>query len=153
MWLQRMMMLSTGSSRSRRRQGITFIEVMLAVVILSGGLVALYRCFFSAVDYLDRLSTRLYAFNLLEGRMAAVEKEFRSPKDFDIGLLDEEVVINNRPVAFHYNVNLKPVGTLLSVFELDMDLSWQERGRRVTLSRTAYVSGVTAISPAEGKGT
>ncbi|MEI8011019.1 MAG: hypothetical protein WCI27_00870 [Candidatus Omnitrophota bacterium] len=147
-----MMILLTGNSRARRRRGITFVEVMLTVVILSGGLVAIYRSFLSGIDYLDRLSTRVYAINLLENRMAVVEKDFRSPKDFDIGLLDEEFVINHHPVMFHYKVDLKPVGTLLSVFELEMEITWRDHGRVTTLSRTAYVSGVTSLAPVPEKG-
>jgi hypothetical protein len=153
------MILSTGSNPRRRRsdrvgriRGITFIEVMLTVVILSVGLVAIYRSFFSAVNYLDHLSTRLYALNLMESRMATIEKDFRSLKDFDIGPLQEEALINNHPVLFRYTVDFKPVGTLLSVFELDVVLSWDERGREVSVARTAYFSGVTSLAPSPGKG-
>lgn len=147
------MILSTGSNRrSGKEKGITFIEVMLTVIILSVGLVALYRSFFSAVNYLDHLSTRLYAFNLMEDRIAVIERDFRSLKDFDIGPLQQEAVVNNRPVLFQYAVDLKPVGTLLSVFELDIVLSWQEHGRSVSISRTAYFSGVTSLSAPSGKG-
>ena len=153
------MILSIGSNlhagqvrRMTRRRGITFIEVMLTVIILSTGLVALYRSFFSAVDYLDHLSTRLYALNLMESRIATIEKDFRSLKDFDIGELQEEALINNHPVTFRYAVDFKPVGTLLSVFELDIVLSWQERGRAVSISRTAYFSGVTSFAAPTAKG-
>jgi hypothetical protein len=135
-----------------RIRGITFIEVMITVIILSTGLVALYRSFFSAVNYLDHLSTRFYALNLMESRIATIEKDFRSLKDFDIGPLQEEALINNHPVAFQYTVDFKPVGTLLSVFELDIVLSWQERGRVVSISRTAYFSGVTPLAASSGKG-
>jgi hypothetical protein len=151
-----MMTLLTGSDPRRRRtrylQGITFIEVMLTVIILSVGLVGLYRSFFSAVNHLDHLSTRLYALNLMESRIATIEKDFRSLQDFDIGLLEQEVMINGRPVIFQYTVGLKPVGTLLSVFELDMVLSWQERGRVVSVARTAYFSGVTSLVAAAAQG-
>jgi hypothetical protein len=153
------MILSTGSklrfwcrSRPAWARGITFIEVMLTVVILSVGLVGLYRSFFSAVNYLDHLSTRLYALNLMESRIATIERDFRSLNDFDIGPLEEGAVVNNRPVTFRYTVDFKPVGTLLSVFELDIALSWQERGRDVSISRTAYFSGVTSLSATTGKG-
>ncbi len=148
------MILSTGSDRARRRltRGITFIEVMLTVVVLSAGLVAIYRSFFSAINYLDHLSTRLYAHNLMENRIATIERDFRSLKDFDIGVFSEDALINNRTVTFHYAVNLKPVGTLLSVFELEIVLSWQEHGRPASLSRTAYFSGITALTAPPGKG-
>ncbi len=147
-------MLSTGSDlRGRpRSRGVTFIEVMVTIVILSVGLVAIYRSFFSAVNYLDHLSTRLYAHNLLESRIATIEKDFRSLQDFDIGPLSEGAVINNRPVVFHFIVDLKPVGTLLSVFELDIVLSWQEHGRNVSMLRSAYFSGVTSLTASAGRG-
>ena len=155
-----MMILSIGSRRlsyglpagSNKTRGITFIEVMLTVVILSVGLVGLYRSFFSAVNYLDHLSARLYALNLMESRIATIERDFRSLKDFDIGPLQEDAVINNRPVTFQYTVNFKSVGTLLSVFELDIVLSWEERGRVVSISRSAYFSGVTSLTAPAAKG-
>jgi hypothetical protein len=125
---------------------------MLTVVVLSVGLVGLYRAFFSALNYLDHLSTRLYALNLMEGRIATIERDFRSLKDFDIGALSEEAVINNHPVTFQYAVDFKPVGTLLSVFELDVMLTWEERGHPVSISRTAYFSGVTSLVDPSGKG-
>ena len=151
-----MMTSLTGSNarlrRGLRAKGITFIEVMLTVIILSTGLVALYRSFFSAVNYLDHLSTRLYAINLMESRIATIEKDFRSLKDFDIGPLQQEATINNRPVTFRYAVDFKSVGTLLSVFELDIILSWEEHGRVVSISRTAYFSGVTSFAASSAKG-
>lgn len=155
-------MLSTGNSPHHGRtgcarpdgagRGVTFIEVMLTVVILSVGLTALYRSFFSAVNHLDHLSTRLYALNLMENRIAAIEKDFRSLEDFDIGPLEQEVLIDHRPVLFRYAVDFRPVGTLLSIFELDIVLSWEERGRVVSLARTAYFSGVTSLAVPAGKG-
>lgn len=134
------------------RRGITFVEVMLTVIVLSVGLVGLYRSFFSALTYLDHLSVRLYAINLMDSRIATIERDFRSLKDFDIGSLSEEALINNRTVTFQYAVDFKPVGTLLSVFELDVTLSWEERGRMVSISRAAYFSGVSSLVEPAGKG-
>jgi prepilin-type N-terminal cleavage/methylation domain-containing protein len=132
--------------------GFTFIELMVTVVVLSGGLVAIYRSYFSALNYLDHLSTRVMALNLLESRMAVIERDFRSLKDFDIGELSEEAMVNGRPVGFRYDIQLKPVGELLSVFELDIVLAWQEHGRDLNISRSAYFSGITPLGPVAGKG-
>ncbi|MBF0569153.1 MAG: prepilin-type N-terminal cleavage/methylation domain-containing protein [Candidatus Omnitrophica bacterium] len=133
-------------SQRRRRKGLTFIEVMVTVVVLSVGLVAIYRSFFIGIDYLNHLSCRLHALNLIESKIAFAEKDFQSLKDFDIGPMSETVVINNRPVEFHYAIDLKPVGKLLSVFSLDITLSWEERGHVVSVSRSAYFSGVTNLA-------
>ena len=108
----------------------------------------MYRAFFSALNYLDHLAIRCYALNAMENRIASIERDFRSLKDFDIGPLAEEAVINNHPVRFQYKVDLKPVGQLLTVFQLDITLSWEERGRTMSLSRCAYFSGITSV----GKG-
>jgi hypothetical protein len=131
----------------RGEGGITFIEVMVTAVILAAGLVAIYRSFFIGLDYLQHLSCRLYALNLIENKIASAEENFRSLKDFDIGPLSETAVINNKSVEFRFTVNLEPVGNLLSVFKLDLALTWEERDRVVTISRSAYFSGITALEP------
>ncbi len=135
---------------ARRNTGLTFMEVMVTAVILSAGLVALYRSFFIGADVVTHLSNRLYALNLLESRIATIERDFRSLKDFDIGSMSEEAVINHRPVTFHYAISLQPVGNLLSIFRLDITLSWEERGHVLSLSRSAYFSGIRTISSTGG---
>ena len=132
------MILTTGKGR----RGITFIEVMVTAVILSAGLVAIYRSFFIGVDYLDHLARRLCALDLIESRVADIERDFRVLNNVDVGPLDVTVALNGRPVDFKYNIQLKPVGQLLSVFQLDIVLSWIERGRSVEIARSAYFSGI-----------
>ena len=121
------------------------MEVMVTAVILSAGLVAVYRSFFITLDHLQYLSCRLYADNLIETKIARAEKDFRDLKDFDIGSMTEEVEIGKKNVTLTYSMELKPVGSLLSVFELDITLSWEDRGRMITLSRSAYFSGITPL--------
>ena len=132
-------------SKPRRKRGLTFIEVMITAIVLAGGLVAIYRAFFIGLDPLDHLSYRLCAINLIEKKIAFVEKDFRSLKDFDIGPLTESVVVNNRPIEFRYAINLQPIGELLSVFHLDIVLSWQEKGHPMSISRSAYFSGISSL--------
>ncbi|NTV28814.1 MAG: hypothetical protein HGA80_01910 [Candidatus Omnitrophica bacterium] len=142
-----------GGLRCRRKHcaGLTFVEVMLTAVILSVGLVALYRSFFIAADVVRHLTNRLYAINLLENRITLIERNFRSLKDFDIGPMTEEVLVDNNPVRFQYQVQLRPVGNLLTVFQLDLTLSWEERGRARNIARSAYFSGVTSLEKGGAK--
>ena len=120
---------------------------MVTSVILATGLVGIYRAFYTGVNYMQHLSCRLYALNLIENKITYAEKNFRSLKDFDIGPLTETAVVNNRSVDFHFAVNLEPIGTLLSVFKIDIALSWEEHGHMVTINRTAYFSGITSLTP------
>ncbi|MBF0594380.1 MAG: prepilin-type N-terminal cleavage/methylation domain-containing protein [Candidatus Omnitrophica bacterium] len=137
------MILRIGNKSSRR--GISFIEVMVTAVILSVGLVAIYRAFFISVDYLDHLSRRLCALNLIDVRVADIERDFRTLNNVDVGALNETVTLNGHPVDYAYHVQLKPVGQLLSVFQLDIALSWQERGREISIARSAYFSGAGSL--------
>ncbi len=136
------MILITGESRLVNRRGISFIEVMVTAVILSAGLVAVYRSFFIGVDYLNHLACRLCALDLIESRVAAIERDFRALNNVDVGSMDETVFLNGRPVDFKYSIRLQPVGQLLSVFQLDIELSWVERGKRIDIARSAYFSGI-----------
>ena len=131
------------------RRGITFVEVMVTTVILSAGLVAIYRAFFIGVDYLDHLSRRLCALTLIDNRVADIELGFRALNNVDVGVLKETVMLQGRSVDFSYNIQLRPVGELLSIFQLDIALSWQERGRRMTVSRSAYFSGLGSLGRTE----
>ncbi|MBF0386501.1 MAG: hypothetical protein HQL20_01435 [Candidatus Omnitrophica bacterium] len=141
------MTLTTGNSS---RRGVTFFEVMVTAVVLSAGLVAIYRSFFIGVDYLDHLSRRLCALDLVEGRVAIIERDFRALNNIDVGPLDETVVLNGRLVAFKFSINLQPVDLLRTVFQLDIRLSWSERGRYQEIARSAYFSGVGAPDQPKG---
>lgn len=125
------------------------MEVMVTVVILAAGLVGIYRSFFIGSDIVDHLANRLCALNLLETKIAAIEKDFRSPTEFDIGPLTAEAEVNNRTMIYTYKVDLKPVGNLLSVFRLDISISWMEKGVEKTLSNSAYFAAIS--SAAEGE--
>jgi hypothetical protein len=123
---------------------------MVTAVILAVGLVAIYRSFFIGVDYLDHLSRRLCALDLVESRVALIERDFRALNNVDVGPLQATVILNGRPVDFNFNIQLKPVGQLLSVFQLDVDLSWKERGRVINIMRSAYF---TAVGSSDERGT
>lgn len=138
--MPRRMILQTGSNSS----GLTFIEVMVAIIILSAGLVAIYRSFLLGVDLNEHLANRLYALNLLESRSAFIEKELRSLRVADVASSGGEEGYGVRPVSFQLSSILRPVGMLLSVFELDLSVSWQEKERMFTLSRSAYFSGLSS---------
>jgi len=64
-------------------KGFTFIEVMVALVVLSAGIVTVYRSFFLCVDYLNNITTRIYASHLLDQRMADISLSLHSPRDRD----------------------------------------------------------------------
>lgn len=127
------------------QKGISFFEVLVAVVILTTGLTAIYRSFFLTVDYLQYLSIRTQAQHLLLNKIASIEQDFKLLKDFDIGSMSTEMKIGEENIVFQYDIQLRPVDMLLSVFELDIALIWESQGKTNRIHQTAFFSGISAI--------
>lgn len=145
-----MMILPTGKkttfhSSLAHQKGVSFFEVLVAVVIMTTGLIAIYRSFFLTVDYLQYLSTRTQAQHLLQTKIGTIEQQFKLLKDFDIGNMVEEVEVDGKKVFFQYDIQLRPVEALLSVFELEVALIWEHRGRNNRISQTIFFSGLTSV--------
>ncbi len=128
-----------GDRKSRR--GFTFFEVMVTVAILATGVVMIYKALLLSLDHQSRLTHRLYAMNLLDHKMTSVQRGYQESGTIPLGTSEEihRVMLNNRPMAFQFTMNFSDMGDLEDIFQLDLILSWRERGRASHLSRSAYV--------------
>ncbi len=131
---------STRKSRCDSR-AVTFFELLVTVTILASGMVMIYKALLLSLDYQDYLMQRLYADNLIEHKIVLIQQDFQ-----DNGTLEltpqgeiEDVVLNNKRIAFQFSYDLKDMGDLKSIFQLDVDLSWADHGRSFRLARSAYV--------------
>ncbi|MDE2027350.1 MAG: prepilin-type N-terminal cleavage/methylation domain-containing protein, partial [Candidatus Omnitrophica bacterium] len=64
------------SATGNNRSGFTFVEVMVALVVLCGGIVLIYKSFFLCADYLNNLTCRLYASSLLDEKIGRITRAF-----------------------------------------------------------------------------
>jgi len=143
----------TGNKRTvlarpfRNSKGFTFIEIMMTLAVLGGGIVMLYKSFFLCLDYQNHLTYRVYASNLLEDKIAVTEQMVRDYKvlAFKEDKQDEEVLFNNKPVNFHIDIQISLVSDISSLYQVKVTVSWKEQKRDVTLTRTAYVSSLTSV--------
>ena len=138
------MILSIGNraGAARARQGFTFFEVMVAVAVFAAGITMIYRALIFSLDLQTHLVHRLYVNNLLDDELAVFVQELGRTGD---PLLtqgsrsrDLAVVLNNRPLVFRLEYAVDPVAGLPDLLAVRLVIDWDERGRTVTLSRTAY---------------
>ncbi len=131
----------------RDRKGFTFIEILMTLAVLGGGIVMLYKAFFLCIDYQNHLAYRVYASNLLEDKIAITEQMVRDYKilAFEHDKQKEEVLFNNKPVYFDVDIQVALMSDIPSLYQLTVKVSWRENKRDVTMSRSAYVSNLTSI--------
>ena len=140
------MILLTGnkSMKRSRKSGLTFIEVMVTIVILSTGIVIIYKALLMSLDYQSHLTRRLYALNLLEGALIDVQLRYDGGQISPGGPEQDiyEVVLNNRTVSFQFTIDFFQDYELLNIWRGDAVLSWPERGRTFSLIRSIYIGPI-----------
>ncbi len=121
------------------KRGFTFIEVMIALIVLSTGIVLVYRSFFLCVDYLNNLSTRVYATHLLDSRIAEINRSLATEAGaLHLGPLVETVPINRRQVRYDFDMKLDPLSPS-GLYKLTIDLTWFDGRRKMHEGRVAYL--------------
>ena len=126
---------------ARRSLGFTFVEVMVSLVVLCCGIVMIYKSFFLCADYLNNLTSRLYASSLLDEKITDISKAFADwpARDLDFGAKSVTLNINHKPVQFTYKIDLAPLPDVKSVWQVDIDLSWINGPRTMHAQRSAYM--------------
>ncbi|MEI7998137.1 MAG: prepilin-type N-terminal cleavage/methylation domain-containing protein [Candidatus Omnitrophota bacterium] len=125
-----------------KRKGFTFIEIMVALMILSSGIVMIYKSFFSCVDYLSYLTCRLYASQMIESKIADVSRSYRENQGvfFDRGATTETVEVNHKWIDFNYAIETSPVSGMDYVYRLNVALSWHDGKRLGKPSRQSLLT-------------
>ena len=125
------------------QKGFSFLEVMVAVMVLSAGLVLIYKSFFIVLDYTNHLACRLQADILLDEKIAALNRLLQDQNQLTLVVpppVIDQVTIANKPVDFRYTLDFHSVENYKGLFGLEISISWMEGTRRIQLSREAYLS-------------
>ncbi len=129
------------------KKAFTFIEIMVTVLILSFGLLAVYRTFMLTLDQMTRITNRLYANTIIDNRVALIERKYRLYNTFDLDMnYKESVDVGYKIIDFKQNIAFSQVENLPDLFKLDIDLNWKERDRDFSVSRSAYISNFIKIN-------
>lgn len=122
-------------------KGFTFIEVMVALVVLSVGIIAVYRSFFLCVDYLNNTATRWWANELMEAKIADLSNQYQS-QTTGLPSIPENtinVTVNHRSIGYRFAVTLTPKEGLDKLVQAHVDLNWHDGRRPMHLERNAYL--------------
>ena len=121
--------------------GFTFVEVMVALAVLSLGIVIIFKGFITSLDRLSYLTNRLYATTLLDNRITGIERMLRLYETLPFELnRKEKVNVGSREIEFRQRMSISEVDDFADVFELDLSLLWDSGDREMILSRSAYIS-------------
>jgi len=104
------------------KKGFTFIEVMVTLVVLSAGIVFVYKSFFLCADYLTRLSLRLDANQLLDNKISEIKRYVKDSRDLSFS-----------------RSGVLPIVGFNHRYQLDVQLTWEERGVKRHLSRVSML--------------
>lgn len=132
------MMSGIGSSPAGSRElGMALLEVLVAVTILSAGLVAVYRPLLASHTALHYAENRLEAHRVLVNRLwqneeAAVRTGSRTPLN-----ASETVAIGRK--AFHYRSFAKEISQDRKLYEVEAEISWASGGITKKLGHSTYV--------------
>ncbi len=115
---------------------------MVTLVVLSAGIVAVYKTFFLCTDYLTRLSMRLQAHELLDEKIADLSRQLRrnGNASFSYGPMTVNKEVNRKIVDFTYQIQMAPVPGFDGLFRLQGGISWPDAGRTDRFERAALLS-------------
>lgn len=123
----------------KRHSGMTLIEVMLAVVILSVGLVAMLTAISRCLGVLkisEQYHKAMWALSAGEADHPLVRKPDTKPEDYEVEPQDYDGILFERTVA---DPDVDSEDNEKRLLVLTTKLTWQGRGREQTEEVVRYV--------------
>jgi prepilin-type N-terminal cleavage/methylation domain-containing protein len=123
-----------------RKRGLTLVEVLVSVVILTAGLTMILKSFFAAAAAADTAQNRIQALSFLEERANDLRRAKLSGGKLDRQPLSGQARLNNR--EFTWQAALNPFSLdanhTQNLTEVNFQINWQEAGRAKNAGLSAY---------------
>lgn len=138
-----MMMSRIGNDWRAPRAGwkpsFSLIEAMLAVVILSVGMIVIYEAFFSSLNAFTYSSRRLNVLSWMNEKIWQTQDELVQTGELKTGKSIGSFVDKNR--NFDWKMSISSIGQNRDSYlcKLVLTVFWKEPHKKVSLSQVAYV--------------
>lgn len=124
-----------------KKKAFSLIELMVAVSVLSIGIILVARSFLSASNALDTIENKISAIGILEIKMSDIEERLLEP-DAKFEPVKEDIVVNNRKGIFAADIQNIPIGKAEdnnSINKITLNVSWKEGDRSNDETLATYV--------------
>jgi prepilin-type N-terminal cleavage/methylation domain-containing protein len=126
--------------RFKKRSGFSLVELMIAVSILSIGIVAVLTSFLNSASLLDSLRNRIMSVNFLEAKISDLRQKAIEEEGVESDSYQEEVMLGNRAATFKMVIQPLDVEELKDcINKVNLSLSWQEGNRNKDESLVTYL--------------
>ena len=143
------MTLNFRIKKIRNQKGLTLVELLLSVVILSVGLVAVVRALLSSVDALSYIDSRMEARRLVAKKVWDIQDEMaHSGSITQPGQGTIDGARKKYPCQFESKASSFP-----NLVEAALKVTLSEGGRSKIFSRSFYLLGPGKTNPAESSST
>ncbi|HSV43922.1 MAG TPA: prepilin-type N-terminal cleavage/methylation domain-containing protein [Candidatus Bathyarchaeia archaeon] len=123
------------------RAGVTFLEMMTALVILGVGITGIYRSFLQSLNYQQNLLTRLLILNFLSDQVARDENYLLQGMQLPLGSLgnaDAAILAQGEFLAFREISSIDRLSPS-KVKSLSLGVSWVKYRKKQLFSQSTFV--------------
>lgn len=118
------------------QKGMTLIELLISVAILSASLIVIYKPLLAASTALHIAEERQEAFRLVDRQFWQIkeklyEEDFTPPTEMSGAL-------NGKTHAYHYRIFFKPLTDDDRLYRIHTVIEWKSAGIPKSLNRTIY---------------
>jgi prepilin-type N-terminal cleavage/methylation domain-containing protein len=128
-----LMMLRIGN------RGFTLIETLVAVSVLSLGLVMLYEAFFSCLNAFSYSQRRLDVQQWMDEKLWELEDELIRRGALVMVEHAGRFTKNNNHFFWQMSIDLLDSASEANLYRLDLNVYWRQAQKNIRLSQAAYV--------------
>ncbi|MCM8774735.1 MAG: hypothetical protein NC930_00025 [Candidatus Omnitrophica bacterium] len=122
----------------KTQTGMILLEILLSVLVLSVGLIAVYRPLLASLSALDYADTRLEARHFIADRIWECQRAILEKKRLPTMVQKQPVVLNKRQA--YYQVKIMPLSPDNHLLRLNHVVWWRAGGRIKNVKQFTYVN-------------
>ena len=130
------MMMSLTGIKSGSKRAFTLIEVMVAVAVLSFGLVMVYQAFFIVLDTFNYGADYLEVSPWMDEKIWQAQDSIMRKGLLEDNSADGELTLRNK--KFTWALENSPIAGTNNLTALKLEVSWKEGKRVAQVSRSCY---------------